>query len=206
MDGKQFTNDNPKIGNLSVSDAMASSVNICMIKMAQKTGSAKLRQILSRFGFDMDAAWNNNNSDALNLANATMGSSISVTLGTLINAFAILANKGHFITDNSGNAVSEETANTVTHLLEKVVTKGTGKRASITKVLVAGKTGTLSNDAHTSSLALFAGYVPSNLPRYVSIVVIENAQLNGSLSKANGGNVAAPVFRNALEKSLAIYK
>lgn len=206
VDGKQFTNSNSKIGNLSVSDAMASSVNVCMIKVAQETGSAKTRQILSRFGFDMNTAWDNNNSDALNLANATMGFSIPVTLGTLTNAYNILANKGHFITANSGNAVSEATASSITHLLEKVVTEGTGKRAAITNVLVAGKTGTMSNHAHTSSLALFAGYLPSNSPRYVSIVVIENAQLNGSISKANGGNVAAPVFRNALEKSLAMSK
>jgi len=206
VDGKQFTNSNPKIGKLSVSDAMANSVNTCMIKVAQEAGSEKTRQTLSRFGFDMDTAWDNNNSDALNLANATMGSSIPVTLGTLTNAFTILANKGHFITANSGNAISETTANSVTHLLEKAVTAGTGKRAAINNVQVAGKTGTLSDDAHTSSLALFAGYVPSNAPRYVAIVVVENAQVNGSLSKANGGNIAAPVFHNALEKSLAMSK
>lgn len=206
VDGKQFTNGNPKIGDLSVSDAMANSVNICMIKVAQETGSAKTRQILSRFGFDMNTPWNNNNSNALNLANAAMGYSIPITLGTLTNAFTILANKGHFITANSGNAVSESTANSVTHLLEKAVSEGTGKRAAIMNVLVAGKTGTLSNDTHTSSLALFAGYVPSNLPRYVSIVVIENAQMNGSVSNANGGNIAAPVFHNALEKTLAMSK
>ena len=206
VDGKQFTNGNPKIGNLSLSDAMASSNNICMMKVAQETGSAKTRQILSRFGFDMNSAWDNNNSDALNLANTTIGSSIPVTLKTLINAFIILANKGHFVHPNSGNVVSEKTATTVTQLLEKAVTEGTGKHAAIASVSVAGKTGTLSNEMHTSSLALFAGYVPSSSPRYVSIVVIENAQLNGSLLKVSGGSVAAPVFHNALEKSLIVSK
>lgn len=206
VDGRKFKNNDPNIGKLSLSDAMASSNNICMMKAAQETGSAKTRQILSRFGFDMNAAWDNNTSDALNLANATIGSSIPVTLKTLTNAFTILANKGHFVHSNSESVVSEETANTVTHLLEKAVTNGTGKRAAMTNVLVAGKTGTLSNDTHTSTLALFAGYVPSQSPRYVSIVVIENAQLNGSLSKANGGNISAPVFRKVLEKSLTISK
>lgn len=207
VDGKQFRNGNhPKIENLSLSDAMASSNNICMIKVAQETGSDKTRQILTRFGFDMNAAWDNNNSDALNLANTTIGSSIPVSLKTLTNAFIILANKGHFIHPNSGNVVSEKTAITVTQLLEKAVTEGTGKNAAIPNVSVAGKTGTLSNEMHSSSLALFAGYVPSYLPRYVSIVVIENAQFNGSLLKANGGNVAAPVFHNVLEKSLIVSK
>lgn len=203
IDGKRFANNNPEPGSLTIADAMARSVNTCIIKLAQETGPAKTRQTLSRFGFDMNAAWDNSNSDALNLANTAIGSSIPVTLKTLTNAFTILANKGHF---HSANAVSEETANTVTHLLEKVVTEGTGKRAAIANVSVAGKTGTLSNDTHTLSLALFAGYVPANSPRYVSIVVMENAQVNGSMFKANGGNVAAPVFRNVLEKSLTTSK
>lgn len=204
VDGKHFKNSNPDIGRLSLADAMASSNNICMIKMAEATGSTKTRQILTRFGFDINAAWDNKNSDELNLAYTTIGSSIPVTLKSLTNAFTILANKGHSIQSNSSNAVSEKTATTVTKLLEKAVTDGTGKRAALTNVSVAGKTGTLSNDAYTSSLALFAGYAPSNSPRYVSIVVIENARVNGSLLEANGGNVAAPVFHNTLEKILLI--
>ena len=176
------------------------------MKVAQETGPAKTRQILSRFGFDMNTAWDNHNSDALNLANITLGSSIPVSLKTLTNAFTILANKGHFVPSKSENAISEKTANIVTQLLEKAVTDGTGKRAAISNVSVAGKTGTLSNKTYTSTLALFAGYVPANEPRYVSIVVIENAQINGSISKANGGNVAAPVFHNVLEKSLTMSK
>lgn len=206
VDGKQFTNNNLKIGSLSLADAIANSVNICMIKVAQQTGSTKSRQILSRFGFDMNAAWDKNNSDTLNLANAVMGSSIPVTLATLTHAYTMLANKGHSASAHSENAVSETTAMSVTRLLEKVVDKGTGKQAAISNVSVAGKTGTLSNDAHTLSLALFAGYVPANSPRYVSIVVLENAKVNGSLTKANGGNIAAPTFHNALEKILLMSK
>jgi beta-lactamase regulating signal transducer with metallopeptidase domain/beta-lactamase class D len=202
VDGKEFINSGSKVGTLSVTDAVASSVNTCMIKVAQATGAIKTRQILSRFGFDMITAWNDHKSDALNLANTAMGSSIPVTLGSLTKAFIILANKGHDVPANSRNAVSETTAKIVTGILEKVVTHGTGKRAAINNVLVAGKTGTLVNDAHTSSLALFAGYAPSNSPQYVSVVIIENAKLDGSLSNSNGGNVSAPVFHNTIKKIL----
>jgi cell division protein FtsI/penicillin-binding protein 2 len=204
VSGKQFKNSNPAIGKLSLADAIASSNNICMIKVAEATGAAKTRQILTRFGFDMNAAWDNKSSDELNLANTTIGSSIPVTLNSLTNAFTILANKGHLIQSNSSNAISEKTAMTVTKLLEKAVNDGTGKRAALTNVSVAGKTGTLSNDTYTSSLALFAGYAPSNSPRYISIVVIENARVKGSLLAANGGNVAAPVFHNTFDKILQI--
>ena len=47
---------------------------------------------------------------------------------------------------------------------------------------------------------LFAGYVPADSPRFVSIVVIENA--HGKDKAADGGSVAAPVFHNVMEKSL----
>lgn len=206
IDGKEFINNEPNVGNLSLSDAVTISNNVCMIKVAQETGAVKTRETLSRFGFDTRSGWDKNDSDALNLANITIGSSTPVTLQTLTNAYTILANKGHLSDSNSETAVSEETANTVTQLLENVVTNGTGKRAAMTQASVAGKTGTLSNDTHTSTLALFAGYVPATSPRYVSIVVIENAKVNGSMLNANGGNVAAPVFRNALERTLAVSK
>lgn len=201
-----FVNDNPNVKNLSLSDAIASSNNVCMVKVAQETGSEKTLKTLSRFGFDVNAAWNKNKSDASNLGYTTTGAFIPVTLKTLSNAFTILANKGHFVSSKSENAVSEKTADIVTQLLEKAVTDGTGKHAAIPNVLVAGKTGTLSNETHASTLALFAGYVPANSPRYVSVVVIENAKINGSISKANGGNVAAPVFSKVLEKSLTMSK
>lgn len=203
VDGKQFVNSNPESRITSIADAMVNSVNICMIKLAEETGSTTTRQVLSHFGFDMNAAWNKKNSDTLNLANAAMGSSIPVTLGTLTKAFTVLANQGHSIDSKSEQVVSVKTANTVTDLLEKVVTNGTGKRAALKNITVAGKTGTLRDDSKTSSLLLFAGYVPSHSSKYVSIVVMENAEWNGSMLKANGGNVAAPVFHNAFEKILA---
>ena len=197
VDGKQFTNGNPRIGKLSITDAMVKSVNICLIKAAEETGSDKFRQTLSKFGFDMNTPWNNSNSDALNLANAALGASVPVTIGSLTKAFTILANKGHLLPDNSGAAVSEATANSVTRMLEKAVSQGTGKRAAIANVAVAGKTGTLD-------VALFGGYVPADEPRFVSIVVMEDANKGQSLEKASGGAVAAPVFRKVIEKSLAI--
>jgi beta-lactamase regulating signal transducer with metallopeptidase domain/beta-lactamase class D len=201
IDGINFTNGDSKINSASIADALAHSVNTCMLKIAEETGSIKIRQTLSHFGFDMNVAWNNNNSDELNLAYATMGSSIPVTLKTLTNAFTILANKGLL---NSKQIIPKETANKVTHLLEKVVTDGTGKRAAIDHISIAGKTGTLVNDSHTSSLALFAGYVPSISPRYVSIVVIEDAKIHGSIFNSNGGNVAAPVFHNVFENKTLV--
>lgn len=202
VDGTEFTNGYPNIQNLSVSDAMIKSVNICLIKVAEDLGSEKFRRTLSHFGFDMNTPWENDKSDALNLAHATLGSSIPVNMGTLTKAFTILANKGHLFPENSGEAVSERTSNTVTHMLEEVVKQGTGKRAAIAHVSVAGKTGTLSNEYSSSSLALFAGYVPADNPRFVSIVIMEDAYLGSSREQASGGAVAAPVFRNVMEKSL----
>ncbi|HAU1239164.1 TPA: cell division protein FtsI, partial [Legionella pneumophila] len=64
-------------------------------------------------------------------------------------------------------------------------------------------TGTVieNNDKY---LALFAGYVPADNPRYVLLVVIEEGYFskNGK-TLVSGGELAAPVFRNVAMDALS---
>lgn len=91
-------------------------------------------------------------------------------------------------------------------MLENAVANGTGKLAVIPGMAVAGKTGTVAeniNFAKGKHLALFAGYVPANAPRYVMLVVIEDGYLNkNGETLTAGGELAAPVFRNVAINSL----
>ncbi|HDV6693087.1 TPA: cell division protein FtsI, partial [Legionella pneumophila] len=94
----------------------------------------------------------------------------------------------------------------INHILENVVTNGTGKLAAIPGVSVAGKTGTVAeniNFAKAEHLALFAGFLPVNEPRYAIVVVIEDGHLskNGK-TLTSGGELAAPVFRKVAINSL----
>ena len=143
----------------------------------------------------------------MQLANASIGKTIPVTIETVTKAYAILANKGHLFPENSGSIISESTANSVTNMLVETVDHGTGKRAALTGKQVAGKTGTLDDPQRpSSSLALFGGYVPANAPRFVAFVVIEDGHGIGEAETemASGGAVAAPVFHDVAKNSLVV--
>jgi cell division protein FtsI (penicillin-binding protein 3) len=158
------------------------------------------------------------------LASISMGQEIGVTPLQMVSAIATLANGGVMmkpyvvseVRDQKGlllmevlphakrRVVLEETAKTVTTMLERVVTHGTGTKAAIPGFRVAGKTGTAQKidprtGGYSSTLFVgsFVGYVPAESPRLAMIVVIDEPQ-----GEAWGGTVAAPVFRRVGEQVL----
>ena len=68
--------------------------------------------------------------------------------------------------------------------LERVVEYGTGTRARINEINIAGKTGTAQNPPKPDH-AWFVGYAPSDAPEVVFAVLVENA--------GHGGVVSAPI-------------
>ncbi|MBA2649632.1 MAG: cell division protein FtsI [Legionella sp.] len=209
IEGRTFT-DYSQFNSVSLTEGLAKSVNTCLIQVAQETGSDVIRNKLSSFGFDMTSWWQPHQNKKLQLARASVGEEIPVTVGSLVKSFAILANKGHSYGSNSNSVVSESTANSVTHMLENAVQNGTGIKAAIPGISVAGKTGTVSDEAKFANgdqLSLFAGYTPVNTSAYVMLVVIEDGYLskNGK-TLTSGGELAAPVFRNVAIKSLKLAK
>jgi cell division protein FtsI (penicillin-binding protein 3) len=100
--------------------------------------------------------------------------------------------------------VREPTARTVVRMLEQAVEgeTGTGKRARVAGVRLAGKTGTadLTEPGGKSSLyASFVGIVPSDRPRFVILVGAEVA----GRDDATGGALAAPAFARLAARALA---
>ena len=79
-----------------------------------------------------------------------------------------------------------------------VVQGGTGTRAKIPGVTVAGKTGTAEN-AGTSPHAWFIGFAPAEAPRIAIAVIVENG---GGEDRATGGRIAAPIARAVIEAYL----
>jgi len=116
------------------------------------------------------------------------------------------------IRDQKGTAVQDFTATrwktamtpatslSLTAMMRAVVERGTGTRAQLAGVAVAGKTGTAQNstgDPH----AWFIGFAPADAPRYAVAVLVENGGSTGS--EATGGAVAAPIAARVLEAALA---
>ena len=97
-------------------------------------------------------------------------------------------------------AVSAAVAQQITAMMELVVNQGTGSRAKIAGVRVAGKTGTAQHAPGKPPHAWFIGFAPANDPQVAVAVLIEDG---GSLgSDATGGRLAAPIARAVMEAVL----
>lgn len=152
----------------------------------------------------------------LNIATMAIGQSIAVTPIQLITAVSGAVNGGKLmkpylvkeITDAEGKTVkknepkvvrriiSPETSAELRMLLEKVVSKGTGRNAFVEGYRVGGKTGTaqvVGNGGYAQGkyVASFAGFAPAGDPQVAILVMI--AEPKGGVYY--GGQVAAPVFQ-----------
>ncbi|MCF8127074.1 MAG: transpeptidase family protein [Deltaproteobacteria bacterium] len=167
-----------------------------------------------RGGFIRDAK----NAREIDQATLYFGQGMTCTSLQLAMAMAAIANGGKLmrpyvvskIVDESGNttaetvpkvvgrAISARTARRVTSILEGVATdEGTAEKAAIEGYRVAGKTGTSQKvDPETKGyskskyVASFVGFIPSEKPRLVILVMIDEPK-----GHIYGGLVAGPVFK-----------
>lgn len=152
-----------------------------------------------------------------------MGQEISATLMQMMLPYAAVANGGilvsprilHRIRSAEGTTVdsgqyhpirrvlSESVAARLRIMLEDVVRNGTGKRAGIDNVEVAGKTGTSQKPdtngySQTRSWSSFIGFVPVEHPVLLCGVVIDEPE-KGEM----GGVAAAPCFKNIITQIIS---
>ncbi len=95
--------------------------------------------------------------------------------------------------------ISEKASKTLSSMLEKVVSEGSGKQAYIEGYRVAGKTGTAQKYengiiAQGKYVSSFVGYFPSNAPKYLALVIIDEP-----LGEYYGSTVAAPYAKQVFE-------
>ena len=160
------------------------------------------------------------------LATIAIGQEIGVTALQLAMAYGAIANGGVLMAprlvagtigpdsrlDDRGGpqpirrVVSRQTAAMLSEVLTGVVEKGTGQKARIKGVAVAGKTGTAqravtggSGYDPNASIASFVGFLPADNPQYVCVIMVENPRVNGW-----GGYVAAPTFRRVMERIISL--
>jgi penicillin-binding protein 2 len=98
------------------------------------------------------------------------------------------------------NEISKEQIDVVRHGLWAVVNEsgGTGAKAHLKNVVVAGKTGTAqaSDRGKKEHIAWFCCFAPFEHPRYAICAMVENGE--------HGGGVAAPIAAHILEQCLAM--
>jgi len=90
-----------------------------------------------------------------------------------------------------------------TRALCRVVEDGTGKKAALPGVAVAGKTGTAqklgmkSADGRKLFIAYFVGFAPAENPKAVVLVMVDEP-----VGRIYGGSVSAPAFARILAFAL----
>ena len=97
------------------------------------------------------------------------------------------------------NAVPPDVARTTRDMMVGVVTGGSGTRAQIAGVSVAGKTGTAQTGNNTSDV-WFIAFAPAEAPRVAVAVMLENQP---SANEFTGGALAAPIAQAVLRAALA---
>lgn len=99
-----------------------------------------------------------------------------------------------------GRAMAPETASVLAQMMERVVTEGTGRRAAVPGVRVAGKTGTATGLGGFPN-SWFIGFAPVDSPTIAIAVLVEGSAVSGE--SATGGSVAAPIASEVIEAWLS---
>ncbi len=185
-----------------------------MFNTARKYGFSEKSGI--QFPYENGGSLKNNRTwSSLSKSEIAIGYEVSVTTLQLAMAYSAIGNGGVLLKpqlieklrtpngheqeidhmDALRRVASVETMNTLSHILEKAVSNGTGGKAFLPNLNIAGKTGTakkLKNGKYVSEyIASFASFYPSDNPEYTLIITIDHPRSGGY----TGGMVAAPVAK-----------
>ena len=190
-DIKQF----PK--NLSVEDILIRSSNIGTLMLAKKVGEQDYKNFiketnllntpefeLEELGTPLSFKW-----DKCKLETISYGHGIAVTPLQATATYAALTNGGNIIKptiikkekyQGKKKIISLETSKKINNILRKVVTEkeGTASLANIYGYDVGGKTGTSQKYGNKNqNLNTFISVFPSQDPKYVLLVMLQNPQV-----------------------------
>ena len=194
-DIKQFPKD------LSVEDILIRSSNIGTLMLAKKIGEQDYKDFiketnlldtpefeLEEIGTPLNFKWNK-----CKLETISYGHGIAVTPLQASTTYAALTNGGNIIKptlirkkeyQENKKIVSLETSKKINTILRKVVTEkeGTASLADIYGYDVGGKTGTSQKYGNKNeNLNTFISVFPSQDPKYVLLVMLENPQVASDL-------------------------
>ncbi|MBC8376531.1 MAG: transpeptidase family protein [FCB group bacterium] len=185
-----------------------------MFNTARKFGFSEKSGI--QFPYESSGSLKNNRTwSELSKSEIAIGYEVSVTTLQMAMAYSAIGNggvlmkpqlvqklktpKGHEQKidhiDALRRVASEKTMHTMSDILEKAVSQGTGHNAFLPNLKIAGKTGTakkLKNGKYVSEyIASFASFYPSDDPEYTLIVTVDHPRTGGY----TGGMVAAPIAK-----------
>ncbi|SDY62565.1 peptidoglycan glycosyltransferase [Proteiniborus ethanoligenes] len=213
-------------GEINLGEALAQSCNVAFSQIGLELGEDKLRKTSEKFmlnsniPFDLRTAKSIfpekiSNKPELGASAIGQGKLLVTPLNMVMVASAI-ANNGDIvkpilvkeIVNNEGKvlksskteilskATSVEVSQGLKEMMIQTVEKGTGKKARIKNIKVAGKTGTAQNETGKEH-AWFVGFAPADEPLVSVVVIIEN-------SGKTGGTEAAPIAGDLMKKAIQV--
>ncbi len=227
IDGK-LLQDQLNHGLIDLSRVIVKSSQVGMTKLALQLGGGEISHVFRRFGIGEPvntgfpgetwgllprrSVWTQ-----IQEANLSFGYGLTASPIQIAKAYSVFANRGlqqpisllamdAKTLPEARSILSTTTASQVLRVL-KLVTEGdgTGLKAKVPGYPIAGKTGTvrklgLSGYQTDQHIALFAGIMPADSPRFVTVVVIDKPKGD----KYHGGTVAAPIFSKVAEATLRL--
>jgi len=215
-------------GTLDLRGIIMKSCNVGAATLGLKLGKRTLASYVHKLGFGQRvglglggetagfvpplASWKN-----ITVANVAFGQGVSITPPQLLAAYSAVANGGvlprlHLVSrvrdgrqvrtfaPAGRRVVSAQSAALLQEYLRDAIEEGTGTLARVPGYTAAGKTGTAQKAPYDSGryVGSFVGFVPADKPRLAILALIDEPK-----SSHYGGVVAAPVFREVAELSLA---
>lgn len=209
--------------NTTILDGLKHSDNTAMVYIAQKVGEERFLSYLKNFGIGQksgidlqdegtpklrpDKEWGE-----IDLATASFGQGIALTMVQMLNAVNVIANGGslykpfvveevssgeeHFVTQPTKlrNVITPETARTVANMMREAASQGDARWTLPKEYPIAGKTGTAQIPVaghydENRTIASFVGFSPVENPKFSMLVrVVEPT------SSPWGSETAAPLW------------
>lgn len=216
-------------GELDLQKALAVSSNVAFAQLGVELGQEKLIGMSNRLGFGADIDFDIPVSKSLfsyqkmqksDMAAVAMGQGkILVSPMHMAMITSGIANNGvimkPFLVSSIVSSTGKEikgsktgefkqimepyVASRVKSMMKEVVDSGTGKKAAIKGISVAGKTGTAENELTSEKKdkehAWFVGFAPAENPQIAVAVMLE-------YSGSTGGTIAAPIAQEIMAKYL----
>lgn len=218
--------DDHAYDRLTFDEVVIYSSNIGAAKIGEKLGQKNYFQGIKNFGFGQRIGitlpgeekgivnpidtWS-----GVSLQYLSFGYEINVTPLQMTRAFNVIASGGYMVEPyivkeidgipveppQKRKILSPGTVQRMKTIMMEVVLKGTGKKAQIAGIEIAGKTGTTKKIRRRSDkikyVSSFGGFFPARNPRVTMFIVIDEPK--GSFY---GGDVAAPLFKSIAERLL----
>ncbi len=217
----------PKRSYLSVPQVFMHSSNIGTAMISIEVGGARQRKFLKQWGmfdpikielpekglpmYPSEKNWNE-----ISTMTISFGHGIAVTPLHFMRAAVSLVNGGYILEpsllkkENQEDVmltrvISEETSETMRKLMRLTVEHGSGKKADAQGYFVGGKTGSAEKAirggySKTAKYSVFFGSFPTNNPRYVTLIVLDDPRPKEGVPFTGGAWTAAPLTGRVISR------